>query len=70
MGQHLFIDMEIEVDPEITVEAGHYIAEMVRDDVIGNISDAYEVLVHVEPIGGDDRHIGLIRRDGDAAFEE
>lgn len=70
MGQHLFIDMEIEVDAEITVEAGHHIAAMVRDGVIKNVAEAYEVLVHVEPIGGDDKNAGLTRYVEDAAAVE
>lgn len=49
VGQHLFVDMEIEVDPAITVEAGHAIAAEVRTRIMEAVADVGEVLVHVEP---------------------
>ncbi len=49
VGQFLFIDMDIEVDPKITVEAGHDIAERVKIKAIETVADVCEVMVHVEP---------------------
>ncbi len=49
IGQYIFVDMEIEVDSSITVEAGHDIADRVRTVIIDNVDDVYEVNVHVEP---------------------
>lgn len=49
IGQHLFVDMEIEVDAGITVEQGHDIAVLAKEKVLKTIHDAYEVLVHIEP---------------------
>ncbi|MGI5848491.1 MAG: cation diffusion facilitator family transporter [Christensenellales bacterium] len=49
VGQHLFVDIEIEVKPDITVEAGHDIAAQVRKKILDFIDDVYEVIVHVEP---------------------
>ncbi len=49
IGQHLFIDMEIEVDSNCTVSDGHEIAKRTRKKVIDTFDDVYEVLVHVEP---------------------
>ncbi len=49
VGQHLYIDMEIEVSPDITVEEGHDIAARVRGKVIETIGDVFDVMVHVEP---------------------
>jgi len=49
VGQHLFVDMEIEVNPYISVEAGHSIAVQAKEKVMEAVGDVYEVLVHVEP---------------------
>lgn len=53
-GQRLFVDIEIGVLPDITVEQGHKIADSARDCIIGVIDDVYEVNVHVEPQRGGD----------------
>lgn len=50
IGQHVFVDMSVEVDGVITVEDGHDIADKVRERVLEEIKDVYEVLVHVEPV--------------------
>ena len=49
VGQHLFIDMKVEVDANITVEAGHTIAALSREKVLEDVSDVCEVLVHIDP---------------------
>ena len=49
IGQHLFVDMAVEVDAGITVEAGHDIAMMAQEKVLGYFNDVYEVLVHIDP---------------------
>ena len=49
VGPYLHIDMEIEVDSEITVEAGHSIAEQTQKEVSMSVDNVYDVLVHVEP---------------------
>ena len=49
IGQRLFVDLEIEVDAQLSVNQGHAIAEYARNQVIESVPDAYEVLVHVEP---------------------
>ncbi|MDD5018553.1 MAG: cation diffusion facilitator family transporter, partial [Eubacteriales bacterium] len=49
VGPSLYVDMEIEVSSNITVEAGHDIADKVRQNVIEMVDDVYEVLIHVEP---------------------
>lgn len=49
IGQRLFVDLEIEVDAQLSVDQGHAIAEYARNQVIESVPDAYEVLVHVEP---------------------
>jgi divalent metal cation (Fe/Co/Zn/Cd) transporter len=49
MGYHLFVDMHIEVDAQMTVERAHRIAHDVKDKVRGKLPTVYDVLVHIEP---------------------
>ena len=49
IGQRLFIDLEICVDPELSVDEGHTLAAFARSRIIDSVPDAYEVMVHVEP---------------------
>jgi len=49
VGQRLLIDMEIEVGAELTVEAGHAIAEQARRNVMEASEEVGEVFIHVEP---------------------
>jgi cation diffusion facilitator family transporter len=49
MGEDVFIDAHIVVDPRITVSEGHMIGDSVRDDLMGRFDDVMDVLVHVDP---------------------
>lgn len=49
MGLDLMIDMTIDVDKDISVEAGHRITDCVRRDILSRIHTAKEVFIHVEP---------------------
>src|SRR5262249_1922890 len=49
VGLEYLVDIHIEVDPGLTVEAGHAIAHTVKDRVIGHVAAIRDVLVHVEP---------------------
>jgi cation diffusion facilitator family transporter len=49
MGYRLYVDMHVEVDPQMTVLHGHAIAHHVKDKVRENFSAVRDVLVHVEP---------------------
>ena len=55
IGQHLFVDMAIEVESELKVEEGHDIAVQARKKVLDEIKDAHEVLVHIDPVNGKDK---------------
>ena len=52
MGYHYFVDMHVEVDPQMTVERSHGIAHDVKDHVRAEIPSVHDVLVHIEPKGG------------------
>ena len=43
------VDLHIQVDPQITVEAGHAVAEAVERDVAARFSQVVDVIVHLEP---------------------
>ena len=56
MGYHYFVDMHVEVDPEMTVQLAHDIAHKVKDEVRRELPSVYDVLVHIEPRGQKQRH--------------
>ena len=49
MGYHYYVDLHVEVDPEMTVQRSHEIAHDVKDRIRGEIDTVRDVLVHVEP---------------------
>lgn len=49
IGQHLFIDLALEVDAQMTVKEGHAISTEIEKKIKNEIKDAYEVIVHIEP---------------------
>ncbi len=51
MGYQYYVDMHIEVEPDITVLAAHDIAHRVKDQVRARLPQVRDVLVHVEPRG-------------------
>ena len=51
MGYHFFVDMHVEVDPQMTVQHAHEIAHVVKDLVRGELPAVRDVLVHIEPAG-------------------
>ena len=50
MGRHYFVDMHMQVAPEMTVLAAHDIAHQVKDKVRTVIPAVKDVLVHIEPV--------------------
>jgi cation diffusion facilitator family transporter len=48
-GNQVLVDMHVEVDPEISVRAGHAIAHAVKSNVMDKIPSVRDVLVHIEP---------------------
>lgn len=49
MGYQYFVDLHVEVDPEMTVQVGHEIAHRVKDQVMLRMPQVIDVLVHIEP---------------------
>jgi divalent metal cation (Fe/Co/Zn/Cd) transporter len=51
MGHQYYVDMHVEVDPEMTVKRSHLIAHEVKDKVRAQVERVRDVLVHIEPSG-------------------
>jgi cation diffusion facilitator family transporter len=49
MGYQLYVDMHVQVDPEMTVRRSHEIAHEVKDNVRASFPQVRDVLVHIEP---------------------
>lgn len=49
LGGAIAVDLCVHVDPEITVNAGHDIAEQVRERLLAEGPDVVDVVVHIEP---------------------
>ncbi len=52
----MLTDAHIEVAPDITVTAGHDIAERVKHRVLAQLPEVAEITIHVEPHGDFERH--------------
>ena len=50
MGYQFFVDMHVEVDPQISVENSHRIGHEVKDKVRAEIPSVRDVLIHIEPL--------------------
>ena len=50
MGWQLFVEMHVEVDPQMTVLRSHEIAHGVKDAVRKKFPNVRDVLVHIEPL--------------------
>lgn len=49
MGWHVYVDIHIEVDGQLTVERAHGIAHQVKDHLRAQLPKIRDVLVHIEP---------------------
>jgi cation diffusion facilitator family transporter len=58
MGYEYLVDLHVEVNPQMTVQAGHDIAHQVKDKIREKLPNVRDVLVHVEPSGRKPRHSG------------
>lgn len=65
IGSHYMINLDIEVDPGLTVLEAHDIAKNVEDSIKKNIENVYDVMVHMEPMGNleTDEKFGISEKD-------
>ncbi len=59
VGYQYFVDMHVEVAPQMTVLHSHEIAHNVKDKIRAAIPAVSDVLVHVEPLGFAARKAGM-----------
>jgi len=50
-GLEYFVDIHLEVDPQLTVAEGHRIGHVVKDRLTACFASVRDVLVHLEPFG-------------------
>ncbi len=48
-GMIYYVDLHIIVNSEISVKKGHDIAHNVKNDLLANFPEIFDVLIHVEP---------------------
>lgn len=53
IGYKYVIDMDIEVDSEMSVREAHKLAHMIEDKIRQEIPDVYDIITHIEPYGDD-----------------
>lgn len=51
LGNKYVIDMDVEVDSEITVKDAHKISQQIEDKIKEEIADVYDIIIHIEPKG-------------------
>ena len=51
IGHYYMINLDIEVDPDLSVKEAHDIAKQVENSIKANLRNIYDVMVHVEPLG-------------------
>lgn len=49
LGPNLFVDMKIDVDPGLTVSAGHDIGKLVKTRVFEKVDGVADVMIHINP---------------------
>ena len=49
MGGDALVDVHIQVNPRLSVSEGHHISETVRNNVIREIDEVADVMVHIDP---------------------
>ncbi len=51
IGHYYMVNLDVEVDPELTVKEAHEIAKNVEKSIKSNLRNIYDIMVHVEPLG-------------------
>jgi cation diffusion facilitator family transporter len=60
LGSLLIVDLDIEVEPELSVAAAHDIALKVEQAIKRSLPEVYDVIIHIEPRGNaEDERYGL-----------
>ncbi len=65
IGNHYMVNLDIEVDPDLSVKKAHEIAKNVERSIRKNLKNIYDIMVHVEPLGNqeEDEKYGITESD-------
>lgn len=65
IGNHYMVNLDIEVDPDLSVKEAHEIARNVEKSIKSNLNNIYDIMVHVEPLGNleEDEKYGITESD-------
>lgn len=70
MGSMIVADMDIEVDPSMSVQEAHKIAIEVEKSIKSEIPEIYDIIIHIEPKGNvEEEKFGLRAEDADITDE-
>lgn len=69
-GPHTWVDLDIEVNPEMPVSKGHLVAHEVKERILEEIHYVADVQVHVEPEGSHLQGEGTVRGMGQETGDE
>jgi len=51
LGHMYMVDIDIEVDADLTVKEAHEIAHEVEESIKEKITNVYDIMIHIEPLG-------------------
>lgn len=51
IGLYYMVNLDIEVEPSLTIQEAHQIAQQVEESLKAALPNVYDVMVHVEPLG-------------------
>lgn len=65
IGHYYMINLDIEVDPDLSVKEAHEIAKNVENSIKSRLRNIYDVMIHVEPLGNleEDEKYGISERE-------
>ncbi len=64
IGHYYMVNLDIEVDPQLSVKEAHDIARNVEISIRSNLKNIYDVMVHVEPLGNrEEEEYGITEKE-------
>ncbi len=65
IGNHYMVNLDIEVEPDLSVKEAHEIARNVEKSIKSTLKNIYDIMVHVEPLGNqeEDEKYGITESD-------
>jgi cation diffusion facilitator family transporter len=64
IGHYYMVNLDIEVDPNLSVKEAHDIARNVENSIKSNMRNIYDVMVHVEPLGNrEEEEYGITEKE-------